>query len=83
MQNQPNPFADKTTIGFILPEACEAHLRIFDLSGKLIVERSKTYLAGYQEETFQFGEYTGNGVLYYELTTPYGQLARKMVLLGK
>jgi hypothetical protein len=81
-QNIPNPFVDQTLIGFNLPEACEAHLRIFDTEGRLITERSKFYPAGYQEELFHF-EMTNPSVLYYELTTPFGQLARKMVAISK
>ena len=33
LQNRPNPFSDRTAIGFVLPEACEAQLRVFDVSG--------------------------------------------------
>jgi hypothetical protein len=83
LQNRPNPFVDETLIGFVLPEACEAQLRIFDVTGKLIEERKKNYPAGYQEERFQLGYHGGNGVLYYELTTPFGKLVRKMVSTSK
>jgi hypothetical protein len=78
LQNRPNPFTDRTVIGFILPEACEANIRIFDTQGRLVEFRTKSYPAGYQEETFQFTD-TAAGILYYELTTPYGKAARKMV----
>jgi hypothetical protein len=75
LQNRPNPFSERTAIGFILPEACEAQIRVFDVQGRLLEERSKLYGAGYQEESFLM---EAEGVLYYELTTVYGQLVRKM-----
>jgi hypothetical protein len=53
------------------------------MNGRMIEEKSKTYPAGYQEETFILGDKAGNGVLYYELTTPFGKMARKMIAVSK
>jgi hypothetical protein len=83
MQNQPNPFVDRTVIGFVLPEACEAQIRIIDLDGKVLETRKKTYTAGYQEEEFRIENQITSGLLYYELTTPSGKLAKKMIFIGK
>jgi hypothetical protein len=79
LQNQPNPFKGQTTIGFVLPEAGEAQLRIFDVNGRLITERTKQYAAGYQEESFLLNR---EGVFYCKLTTEFGELVRKMVGSG-
>ena len=79
LQNRPNPFTAQTSIGFVLPEACEAHLRIIDASGRLIAERNKQYPAGRHDESFDLPQVSG--VLYYELATPYGILTKKMVVL--
>lgn len=76
LQNRPNPFSGTTAIAFVLPETCEAQLRIFDVSGKMLAERKGQYPAGRSEETFDLEGATG--VLWYELTTPFGVLARKM-----
>lgn len=76
-QNQPNPFVDQTTIGFILPEACTAQLRIVDGTGRVLEERTGAYPAGLNRETFQLSGLSG--VLYYELTTPWGRLVKQMV----
>ena len=35
-QNTPNPFRDKTLIGFVLPEAEEAIFEVYDVSGRLV-----------------------------------------------
>jgi hypothetical protein len=80
-QNQPNPFHRTTTVSFRLPEACEAQLRIFDASGRVLAERKVQYPAGKNEETFNLEG--ASGVLWYELTTPFGVLAKKMVVTEK
>jgi hypothetical protein len=79
MQNRPNAFHDKTTIGFILSEPMDAHLRVFDLTGRLILERGAYYPAGYNSVELQLDSNTNRGVLIYELTTPYGTQSRKML----
>ena len=78
LQNRPNPFAGVTTIGFILPESCDAQLRILDAAGRELLRIDKTYPAGYQEESIRVEP--ASGILYYELTTPFGQLSRRMVV---
>jgi len=80
-QNRPNPFKGQTTISFFIPQESEAQLRIYDVSGRVLAERKAQYAAGRHEETFDLGGVTG--VLWYELTTPFGVLAKKMVAVGK
>jgi hypothetical protein len=77
LQNRPNPFNGETTIGFVLPENCEAQLRVFDVSGRVLFSQKKNYAAGRQEETLEL--VGANGVLWYELVTPFGILTKKMV----
>ncbi|MCW5920761.1 MAG: lamin tail domain-containing protein [Saprospiraceae bacterium] len=77
LQNRPNPFSGGTAIGFVLPESCEAQLRIIDVSGKMLAERKAQYPAGRNEETFDLEG--ASGVLWYELVTPFGILTKKMV----
>ncbi|MCE7926874.1 MAG: DUF5011 domain-containing protein [Haliscomenobacteraceae bacterium CHB4] len=83
LQNRPNPFAGRTIIGFELPGACEATLRVFDMNGRLMRERTAFYPEGSHHVEFGFGNESASGVLYYELTTPFGVLAKKMVLSGE
>jgi hypothetical protein len=79
LQNVPNPTIGQTTIGFVLPQSCEAQLRILDVNGRLVTEKTVVYPAGYQQETFDLSGQSG--VLYYELTTPFGTLVKKMVVV--
>ena len=81
LQNYPNPFLRQTTIGFVLPEACEAQLRIVDAGGRVVAERRNQYPAGRHAEVFDLD--VAPGVLYYELTTPWGRMARKMTVVAE
>jgi hypothetical protein len=79
-QNRPNPFSDKTTIGYVVPESCEVRMRIYESSGRLIAEQKAWSASGYNEMEFRLENYAGAGILYYELVTPVGSLTRKMVI---
>lgn len=83
MQNRPNPFHDATTIGFIIPEACEAQIRILDISGRVLTTYDRTYTAGYHELDFRMENASSYGVLFCELITPKGTRTIKMVTTGK
>jgi len=79
LPNRPNPFSDRTTIGFILSEACDAQLRVFDVSGRELWRSDKSYPAGYNQELLRLDELDATGMLFYELTTPTGKQTRKMM----
>ncbi len=79
MQNRPNPFSDATTIGFILPEACDAHIRILDISGRELTSYDRQYTAGYHELEFRMENARSYGVLFCELVTPQGKRTIKMM----
>ena len=81
LQNRPNPFVAATAIGFELPETCEAQLRVYDMTGRLLTHIRRDYAAGYHEELVELGREVQSGVLMYELQTPFGVISRKMVLL--
>ncbi|MEM8906272.1 MAG: HYR domain-containing protein [Bacteroidota bacterium] len=82
-QNRPNPFKAETSIGFTLPEASKAELRIYDVAGRPITIIQQTYSAGYQEVDIDLRDWQGSGVLYYQLETPTHTATRKMTLLNK
>jgi hypothetical protein len=80
-QNRPNPFDRETTIGFVLPEACDAQLRVYDVNGIELLRINKTYEAGYHEENLNIEKQGGGGLLFCELTTPYGVAVLKMLIV--
>lgn len=78
-QNRPNPFSDATTIGFIIPEACDAHIRILDISGRELTSYDRKYTAGYHELEFRMENAWSYGMLFCELVTPQGKRTIKMM----
>lgn len=80
LQNRPNPFKEMTTIGFILPNACEAQIRVFNFDGRLITTQKGWFESGYNEQEIRLDKNSVNGVLYYELVTPFGILSKKMAV---
>jgi len=77
-QNIPNPFMDRTSVAFTLPEACTAEWQISDMSGRVVLSLRREYPAGVNTEVFDFGGYSG--VYWYSLRTPFGVKTRKMVV---
>jgi hypothetical protein len=80
-QNHPNPFRYETVIGFTLPEAMPARLRIFDVTGRLLKTLEGDFPKGYSRVTVDRDDLRSTGVLYYQLETKDYLATRKMVLL--
>lgn len=84
--NHPNPFNPSTTIFFELPQAGPASLRIYDLAGRLVTERTWTGLPTGRQE-FQWngldleGRVLSSGVYLYRLNTRDHSLSRRMSLI--
>ena len=81
-QNTPNPFRNETVIGFVLPEATNARLSVYDVSGKLLQQIEGDYAAGYNEVSLDRSNLS-EGLLYYRLDTPDHSASMKMLLLNK
>ncbi len=80
-QNQPNPFNDVTTIGFNLPQASKASLKIFDVNGRVLKLVSGEYNKGYHQIDVNKADLQATGVLYYELSTANNSATKKMIIL--
>jgi hypothetical protein len=78
-QNVPNPFQGATVIGFTLPEATTATLKVMDISGKVLRFVQGDYSQGYNE--VRLSDLPGSGVLYYQLETPTHSATKKMIIL--
>jgi hypothetical protein len=80
-QNEPNPFAGVTVIGFTLPEAMDASLTVFDVTGKVILAVDGSYAAGYNEVKVNRKDLASAGVLYYRLDADDFTATKKMVII--
>lgn len=81
LQNNPNPFRDNTTVGFRLPEASNATLTVYDLSGQVLTTITGSFAKGYNEIQLNNQDLGSSGVLFYELETPTQTATRRMVRL--
>ena len=79
-QNTPNPFTNSTLIGFELPEAAAIEFNIIDLQGQVIHTKKGAYEKGQQQIEVRANELP-NGTYYYQLVTPFGVAAKKMIVL--
>lgn len=82
LRAHPNPFSAATTIEYFLPGPCEAQLRVFDASGRELWRTNKSCPAGWNAETVRLNGLSAPGVLYYELTTPFGTRTERMARMG-
>lgn len=78
LSNRPNPFEGRTTLRFDIPEACDATLRVYDATGRLVAAQQAFFQAGTHEWVFE--EKVGHSHVYIaELVTPWGVSALKML----
>ncbi len=79
-QNAPNPFVNATAIGFYLPEAGEATLRIRDEAGRLLYEQRGDFAKGYNQFSVDGVKVPNtSGVLFYSVQTANAERTRKMI----
>ncbi|MDO8972119.1 MAG: T9SS type A sorting domain-containing protein, partial [Saprospiraceae bacterium] len=78
-QNQPNPFVNKTNIGFYLPEAAEATLSVYDGSGRMVYQQKGKFAKGENNVTLERALLNTTGLLYYKLETATDSARKKMI----
>ena len=80
-QNEPNPFSESTSIRFLLPEAAEATLSVFDAEGRLVFAKTDHFRQGISSIPLEGAGLLTTGVLYYKLESGQHVAWRKMVLI--
>jgi hypothetical protein len=79
--NYPNPFNPETRIAFALPQACEVHLKVFDITGKEVATLVEGELAaGEHQATFK-ADNLPSGLYFYTLTAGSFSQTKKMILM--
>lgn len=78
-QNQPNPFVNRTLVGFHLPEAATATLSVFDQSGRLVYRQKADFPKGYNTIPLEKALLNTTGALYYTLETATDSATKTMI----
>lgn len=78
-QNQPNPFVDRTSIGFYLPQATSATLTILDETGRLIHTQKGDFEKGQNRFLIQKALLNTTGILHYKVETSTDSDAKTMI----
>ena len=80
-QNEPNPFSANTTIGFVLAEAANTTMTVYDVTGKVITVIRGDYPQGYNEIELSKSDLGASGVLYYQLDSGDFTATKKMIVI--
>jgi len=78
-QNQPNPFINRTVIGFHLPESAEATLTIHDESGRKLFTQKGKFAKGYNAIPVEQALLNTTGLMYYTIETDKYSATKKMI----
>ncbi len=80
-QNEPNPFSNRTMVGFELPEAGQATLTVLDVTGKVLKVINGDYAKGYNEVELSKSDFGAAGVYYYQLDSGDFTATKKMIII--
>ena len=80
-QNAPNPFNGETQIRFYQPQEGDVELTIVDLSGRQLIQRTKTYSKGWHALSVQADELPGAGIYIYEMSNGQEVVRQKMITI--
>jgi len=81
LQNEPNPFREMTRVSFIMPQADQAVLKVFDVTGKVVATRNIDAVKGINTEVFTKEQLGASGVLYYLLESGNFSEMKKMIVI--
>ncbi|HRI61261.1 MAG TPA: HYR domain-containing protein, partial [Saprospiraceae bacterium] len=83
MPARPNPFSRETSLPFYLPEATGLTLRIADVSGSIVFEKTSEFPAGYGEWQVAKETLAGPGVYGFRMSSPSQGRGGVLILLGE
>lgn len=78
-QNEPNPFYGTTTITFNLPQADNATLQVFDVTGKMIYNSTGSFGKGINQFTISRNDLPSTGVMIYKIESGQYNETKKMI----
>ncbi|MCB0658837.1 MAG: T9SS type A sorting domain-containing protein [Saprospiraceae bacterium] len=81
-QNQPNPFAEYTEIRFYVPLTSEVSLKVWDATGRVLVDEHQSYNKGVHQVHLDSELNGAQGVLYYQIQSGSYVVTRKMIRIN-
>ncbi len=81
LQNEPNPFSNKTTIGFMLPYNGQATLTVFDLAGRKLIDQPIAGVKGLNKVDISRSQLGAQGMVYYQVQFDGYTATKKMLML--
>ena len=84
--NYPNPFNPSTTIQFSIPGSAKIKLDIYNIKGQLVKSLVNTSLPGGNHSIIwngddQSGKTVGSGIYLYRLSSPWGNVNSRMMMV--
>ncbi|HLF62482.1 MAG TPA: T9SS type A sorting domain-containing protein [Saprospiraceae bacterium] len=79
-QNEPNPFADQTVIGFDLPAVMFATLTVYDIHGRVVRIIDGNYAQGFNTIALKGRDLKTAGAYYYRLNAGDFTASKKLIL---
>jgi len=80
-QNNPNPFSDRTIVGFVLPEGGDYTMSFFDGEGRELYTVEEEGRRGYNQVELSTGDVRAEGLIYYKLESGNHSASKKMVVI--
>ncbi len=80
-QNEPNPFAQQTTIRFSLPSQDQATISFHDVTGRILKKIQGEYAQGENTISINQNELNMHGVVYYTLESGDYKATKKMIII--
>ena len=81
LQNNPNPFSDRTSIQYYLPNKGLVKVRLFDIDGRILYSSSKSMNEGWNEEKIDVETIDKRGLIYYEIEFNGHKEIKKMLII--
>ncbi|MEN0048193.1 MAG: T9SS type A sorting domain-containing protein, partial [Bacteroidota bacterium] len=81
LRNQPNPFAQSTSIQFYLPTSTQATLRVLDMNGRVVFVQSAQYEAGWNTIELNDTRNWADGIYFYRIETAEQVVTKSMMML--
>jgi hypothetical protein len=80
-QNYPNPFNPVTTIRYAVPKQSRVHIRLYDVSGRLVRTLLDETLAPGHYETVFNAKSLPSGIFFYKMEAEDFEETKRLVLL--